>query len=350
MPRQTTFNADRWRIIDAFTENRDWLAMAPTLNIKRQTAQSIIKVYRREGRQDALPRGGRRPKLDQEMKEFLVTCVEEKPTITLNELNTNLQGALPLKPRVTNQMISNALDGSMISLKDVRAIPVNWNIQEVKNQRSEFMNWMLNEGTEKNLVFLDEFGINMWTSRTKARAVVGHRAVRITAGQRGNNLTFCLAISPQYGHVHINYMIGGMTRERFVDMLGETEQLLFDEDVILLLDNARPHLKLPQLLTENHEIRYLPKYSPFLNVAEYAGSALKAAVKRAISDPQVQREADDRVAAAIAGNTLQQHRLNILQRELERALPTITQNKCRQFFNHVLTYGPACLRMEDIHD
>ena len=81
---------------------------------------------------DALPRGGSRSKVDQEMVEFLVSRIEEKPTVTLIELNKDLQAALPLKLYIINQTISNMLDGQFISLKDVHSVLTTWNRQDIK--------------------------------------------------------------------------------------------------------------------------------------------------------------------------------------------------------------------------
>ena len=124
------------------------------------------------------------------------------------------------------------------------------------------MRWLMTEGTQKNLVYIDEFCINVWTARTKGRAPVGQPAVRITSGQRGQNLMFCLAISPQFGFVHYRCTVDGFNHLEFALMLGELQQLLADENVIFVVDNARPHANPPAML-ERHELRYLPQYSHF---------------------------------------------------------------------------------------
>ena len=55
-----------------------------------------------------------------------------------------------------------------------------------------------------------------------------------------------------------------------------------------------------------------------------AGSTVKTAVKRALSTPEIQNEMDDRQVPTLQNKTLQQHRLAILQHELEGAIPTLT--------------------------
>ncbi len=191
---------DRERLIKAHNNGRDWLALAEELDIKQSTARSIIATYQLTGRSQAFPRGGdRRSLLNQEMIESLIRYVEFKPTITLVEMRLNLINDFPNNQPVSLCTISRALDGQFISLKIVRGIPIQWNTDEVKTEREAYAQWLLNTGTMGNLIFVDEFGSNIWTARTQGRAPVGERAVRIVEGQRGQNLTLCLAVSPVWG-------------------------------------------------------------------------------------------------------------------------------------------------------
>lgn len=356
MPRgaySVVTNVDRERLITCFESDGDWLTLAQNLNIKRQTASSVIKKFRETGQREALRRGGSRIKCDQEMLNFIVNCVEENPAITLAEIKRLLELGLPNKPHISEVCISRHLDGQLISLKNLRNVPRQWNEHEIKVERRLHMEWLMNEAVanNRNLVFIDEFGINCWTARTKGRAAVGQPAVRITGRQRGKNLTFCLAISPQFGFVHANYVVGGFTAAHFSDFMSELDQLLMEEECIFLCDNARPHSPdNPPVLSEGHDLRYLPRYSPFVNCAEMAGSSVKAVVKQALATPQLQLEIDDRQAAAAAHQTLHQRRIQILRRELQGAIETLTQHKCLQFFNHILRYTPRCLAEEDIFD
>ena len=135
--------------------------------------------------------------------------------------------------------------------------------------------------------------------------------------------------------VHISHYIififtGGFTTNKFMDTISEIEQLLLEHPFVLLCDNARPHAPTnPPRLNDNHQLRYLPPYSPFINCAEMAGSVVKAAVKRSITNAEIRMEMDDRTAAANAGSTLQQHRLQVLQRELKRHIPEVLSvDKC----------------------
>ena len=124
-------NVDRQCIINAHINGRDFIHLAGQLGIARQTARDIVAVYERTGRVERLPRGGRRRiKTDDEMMEFLVAQVEEKPTVTLRELNQKMRVQLDGKPHVSEQAISKRLDGLLYTVKMIRAVPIQWNTPE----------------------------------------------------------------------------------------------------------------------------------------------------------------------------------------------------------------------------
>ena len=88
-----------------------------------------------------------------------------------------------------------------------------------------------------------------------------------------------------------------------------------------------PRTKDPPALSEGNEIRHLPTYSPFINPAEMAGSCVKAAMKRILSDPTIQTEIYDREASP--NLTLHEIRLRILRREMTNAINEVTQVKLK---------------------
>ena len=75
-----------------------------------------------------------------------------------------------------------------------------------------------------------------------------------------------------------------MTKQLFSDFVMEVSALV-NESFVLLYDNARPRKDTP--FQEGQEVKYLPRYIPFINPTEMVGSALKAAMKRLLSNPVV---------------------------------------------------------------
>ena len=77
----------------------------------------------------------------------------------------------------------------------------------------------MNHAVLRHTVFVDECGYNIWTTRSHGRARRGERAYRQVCGQRGRNVTVCLAISPINGVVFHSAYLGGMNAVRFSDFL-----------------------------------------------------------------------------------------------------------------------------------
>ena len=356
MPRgayQTVSLVDRRRLIQSFEDGHDWHLLADQLGVKHSTARSIILKHRTTGEVAAAPRGGRREervRVTPEIIEAAIDYVSENPQGTLQQIAIGIQQrlgqALPLSPPT----VSRILDGQLYTLKIARAVPETWNSERTKQLRREYAEWFMVESNRLECIFLDEFGINIWTRRTQGRAHRGQRAVRVVHGQRGRNFTAIIAVSPRYGLCHYKTMEGPMTQQGFSDFLVELSELFAPVPVVLIFDNAPVHSNPPQLHYEHHFIRRLPPYSPFLNPTENAGSAYKAAVKRSLSEPARRAEFHDLAAATAAGLNLHQHRLRILKRVSEEAMEVITANKCAHWFDHSCNYLLRCVHEQDIFD
>ena len=77
-------DVDRNRIIEAFENDQDWLALAEQLNIKRQSTRNLI-LRHRKSQTEVIGKKGRN-----EMKEKLISWVEENACITLKEMKEKL--------------------------------------------------------------------------------------------------------------------------------------------------------------------------------------------------------------------------------------------------------------------
>lgn len=352
-PYQRISQTDRERLVRCFDEERDWHALATGLGINRNSARSIILKFRRTGEVGARQRGGRRDgrtRVTADVREAAVEMISVNPQLTLLQLSEDLGRQFDHQPRLSVSSIARILDGQLYSLKIARPVPFAWNTPENKTKRRTYAEWFTVHAQHRHNVYLDEFGINVWTRRTQGRAVRGERAIRHLDGQRGRNFTIVIAISPRNGLCHHMAMDGPMTPANFSAFLVELSMLLGEEEVNFIFDNAPVHNNPPVLHFDTHSIHKLPPYSPFLNPTESAGSAFKAVIKRLLSDPQQQRQFHDREAAAAEGITLHAMRLRILHQLTGQALLTVTQEKCRRWFEHTLTYIPRCVREDDIED
>ena len=116
----------------------------------------------------------------------------------------------------------------------MRSVPSQRNAEDIKDEIAEYVSWFLREGTQREVVFVDECGFNVWTARTQGRSARGTRAVRIVEGNRGKNLTLCLAVSPGFGLVHYMFIEGGMTRDLFADFLSDIQALLLEVGIFII--------------------------------------------------------------------------------------------------------------------
>lgn len=158
-------------------------------------------------------------------------------------------------------------------------------------------------------------------------------------------MTVLLAISEDGYIFHRSYR-GGMNLERFQEFLDDMMGHFPDEyECTIICDNARPHVRVENP-TPTAQVKFLPAYSPFLNPVEAAFSAYKAFIKRELAVSQDQY--DDLEAAAQAGQTLQQFRLQRLMALAERAIDTLTPEKCRAWDHRVYAYILDCLSFQEI--
>ena len=113
MPRAKITGVDKGRITAAYENHDNYEETAQVLEISRNTADSIIRRYRRNG-VISKPRGGaHNNKLDDEM----VTVVEEHCEFSLQQMNAELRVRLPNKPRVCDSTIATALNARLVTVK-----------------------------------------------------------------------------------------------------------------------------------------------------------------------------------------------------------------------------------------
>lgn len=352
MPRyQKISEMDKRRLVAAFEDDaQDYLEVARILNIKRTTAWSIIQRHIEHG-VVVRPRGGHRDgaqKVDGEMTEVLVAIVAEFPAYTLTQINTELQRRLPQKPVISVATVCKMLDAQLITTKKLEDAPMERNSDATKAARHEYATWLMEDGVNRNLVFVDEAGYNLYTRRTRGRAERGQRAVRQVAGCRGRNLNIILAISPGIGTLYYELYEGTVNGEVFQTFLSNLGDVIGEEtNVVVVMDNAPVHRNC-SMEYENHSIQKLPPYSPMLNPIEMAFSCMKAAVKQLLNERMA--VILDRAAAAAAGQTLTAYRMQHLRQAVTEVIerPEITDIKCTNWHTHALGYIPRCLALQQI--
>lgn len=343
MPRARISIADKQRLVDAHERGEDYLDLARQLGIHRGTAWAIVRRAADRDGVVALPRGGRRRAfIDNEIRDELVTIVEQHPTYTLLQLNAELRLRLPEKPHISTTSVARCLSNSLIVVKKMEDSPRERNSEVTKLARRDYAAWLMQIQVVAELVFIDEAGINLWLRRTRGRAPRGQRAVRVVNGRRGRNLTVIFAVSSQRGLLAHDIFEGGMTGDRFVQFLETVSDANAQQQMVMIFDNAPAHLRAlgnqgPQFADRPHQVRRLPPYSPFLNLVEQAISAYKAMLKRDLEEirPQLLDEEHDQRMAHLAQLS-------------EQSIVAITPQHARHWYGLTQRNIPACLQMQDI--
>lgn len=344
MPRNNPSNEDIRRIIDAYNSDEDFILLGRQLGIKRRTAYNIVKRFRTRQQVGRLPRGGaHNVKMDEEMKTFIRNLIQENPFITIEDMNNRMRQSLPQKPRISSSSISNCIDGMLYTIKKAVDVPEARNNERTKELRHSFSTWITVDAYNEHIVYLDEAGYNLWTRRSRGRAIRGQPAVRRVHGQRGKNISVIIGISNRLGLVHHYVREGGITREDFNGFLTEISRLIGDENAAyLIFDNAKCHYNVPDP-SDAHQCKHLPPYSPQLNPCELAFSVFKADIKRRLGVAQ------EEFANVPPHINLAQYRRERLTELARLSLPTcINPIVCQNWYNHCRRFIPACLAREDL--
>ena len=246
MPYQQVALTDKQRLFEAHNRGDDYVDLARQMGIKRTTAYAIIRRAQQHDEQVALQRGGARPQrqlVTPDLIDAAVQIVEQHPDYTLQQINRELRLALPHHAHIGRSTLSNMLHGQLIVMKKLEDAPLRRNAMDVKNARLNFAQWIMQDGVQMKMIFIDEAGINLWCKRTCGRAKRGERAVRVVGGVRGQNLTMTLAVSATNGVIHSNLRKGGMNGDRFCRFLEDVAAHLPRDNVgrVFILHNAPAH-------------------------------------------------------------------------------------------------------------
>ena len=351
-------NTDRQRLVTAYEGGEDFVALADVLGINRDTARSVIRVWREEGRVERLPRGGpRNRRVDEEMVATILEIAREEPFSTLTAIKEKLQVRLPHKPRVHISTIARHLENMLISLKIAGKdadVPHRRNTPTTKETRHQYAIWLTSLPVNHHVVYIDECGINLFTRRSQGRAPVGQPVRQRIVGARMANINLIMAINSDMGLVLYDLQQRTVNHERyqtFIDNLINNEAAhRFQGSVHIVHDGARPHLRtsVPEEHSPRFFIHTLPPYSPFLNPVEQAHSCFKAAVGRQLTSAAIQEELLDDAQRQARGLTQAAWRSTILLRIGNESIQEVTQVKCSHWCRRVDRFVPRSLGRIDI--
>ena len=272
------------------------------------------------------------------------------PHVTLEELTRIFTSPPHSFPEISIATMWNYLDGRLFTLKQATVHNQMRNDPKNIEAREEYARWFL-ENQQLTFLYIDECGYNLNTLRTQARVRKGERAVVAVAQNQGVNISVCACVNKDVGLVLLECKKGAMKAEDFTQFLRHLAPVVVERglnNVCLVFDNCRIHSR-PEIeavcAEQEWQYRFLPPYSPMLNIIEECFSVLKAAIKRTLAGEL--RDERLRIASLPYG-AKSTRRLQILQRALALSTPSITQPKVQAFWNHMMTVLPKCLSRQEV--
>ena len=134
----------------AYHDNRDVYEVAKTLAINRDTAYRFMKRYLQQQEvAQVRPRRTFRVKLTNEGLQLLIQAIEQKPDLTLKQMQEKLEDSG--HEAVSASTISRRLQGQMFTLKKMQVFPANRNSAVTKNKRKEFAQWLIQHESSYSL-------------------------------------------------------------------------------------------------------------------------------------------------------------------------------------------------------
>lgn len=151
----------------------------------------------------------------------------------------------------------------------------------MQKKRVEF--WQkIRDVCAKDLIFLDESGVNLAMIRMYARALKGQRARGSKPQKRGKNISLLTALSLNevVASINIYGAVDGVTFEAFI--ANKLVPKLW-KNACVVMDNARIHLgeKIRELIEQaGAKLIYLSPYSPEFSPIENFWSKVKAILRK----------------------------------------------------------------------
>jgi len=286
-----------------------------------------------------------------EVTNCVLNYISDHPLATLDMIKDKILETFHFTFHVS--WIHRKLEDNLITFKSTHIQPYQTNSEEIIEDRyiyaNEYMQMLHthrhvfdtspNDGRRRLLkLFIDESHFSVIMRRGRGRARKNFRVIDPILPSAGHHVTVIVAVSDDVGLFRYETCIEKVNGDRFnvfLDGCLNHELVLGDScEVVLIMDNASIHRKQEieailndknQLRTNQISVSYLPRYSPFLNIAENVFQMWKSAAKNAL---EVRR---NEIAATITApwGTRLFARLNIILDVINETTQAVTVQKMR---------------------
>ncbi|MEM6437199.1 MAG: IS630 family transposase [Cyanobacteria bacterium P01_D01_bin.115] len=270
----------RRKIIKAYEdESISQRKLANRFDVALSFVQKLLKQYRETDSVAPKKRTQQTPpKLTEAHRVVLRRLVEAQNDATLEELRAQL--AAEIDVWVSRSTIDRALKKLDPDLKKKTFHADEKESERVQLKRVEF--WQLIRGIlAKDLIFIDESGVNLALTRLQARAPKGQRAHGKRPQKRGQNVSLvgALSLTGLLTSTSIMGAFDGLTFEAFI-----SQRLVpkLWSGACVIMDNCSIHLGKAiedMIVQAGASLIYLPPYSPDFSPIENFWSKVKSILR-----------------------------------------------------------------------
>lgn len=262
---------------------------ASILEIKFNTAKTIINRFDKSGAIAKLPKGGSQKDI---MTQAVIDEIEElvscDPQLTLKEIKQKIENSREDGFSISISTINRCLVQLKITLKKTHLELDRVNSPEKIEERKVYSLWFNNffSGDFSKAIFVDESSFNLHLKRTMGRSKQGTRANVTVPTIRGRSVSLIASISIN-GMCHCKTIANSTVNANiFSEYLHELCLYLKDikrmDNACIILDNARIHKSEDiRRITEqfSFNFHFLSPYSYMLNPIENSFSKLKSCMR-----------------------------------------------------------------------
>ena len=237
------------------------------------------------------------------------------------------------------------------TIKRMRYVASSANSPLNKAIRADYATWKFNNTNENNsFTYVDEAGCNMRTLKVYGYSKRGQRACMEGVNSRTTNISMLMAVSPEFGLVHMETCLTTIDGTRYAEFLSNVVrslQLKPDfrnyEKHYIVMDNAPIHrveeVSNVFLTCSNVYARMLPPFSPMLNPIEEAWSLVKHYIRKGLTKRQKQPGLNENKTDCYT-------RINV--EEINKSMVHVTLDYIKQLDKHARTWLPSCLAQNDL--
>ena len=322
-------NPTRELIINKYQFGFSIKEISEFVNLSPNSVSTILKLYKKTGRIYRNSQKNRTPtKLTNHVKEKVQNIIYLNSSVSLKAIKEQILNEDNME--ISQTTINRAIKKFNYTLKVIKNIPQRRNSNEVIEIRRQYA-LEFTRFDQNKIIFIDETGVSIASRSRKGRSLIGTTPIRNVRQLRTNNYTICSSMLNNK-ILHYQTKSGSFNGNEFKSFIIDLIALLSAmqlNNMIFIMDNCSIHkLHETSVLIEmsNHQLVFLPPYSPFLNPIEEVFSKFKNYIKGTTHETLF---------------------------ELERCILTgftmITEEDCIGYFNHMRTYISPSIQSQIIN-